>query len=134
MAITTKDRQRIAAVFSGACNRKKLCLVKDIMASFSDKWSVYTILLLGQHQKMRFNELKIATEGISQRMLSVTLHSLQENGIIVRLVSPDIPLRMEYRLTELGESLLKQILQLANWAEGNFESIIKARKNFEKAG
>jgi DNA-binding HxlR family transcriptional regulator len=131
MAITNKERQRIAAVFSDASNRKNLCLVKDIMACFSDKWSIYTILLLGQHQCMRFNELRTAIKGISQRMLTVTLRSLQEDGIVARSVYSEVPQRIEYSLTDLGESLLKQILQMANWAEENFEAIIKARKKFE---
>jgi DNA-binding HxlR family transcriptional regulator len=132
MPITNKERKRIAAVFSGACSKKKLCPVKDIMASYGDKWSIYTVLLLGLHQKMRFNELRTAISGISQRMLTVTLRSLQEDGIVCRSVYPEIPPRVEYCLTELGESLLKQLLQLASWAEENFEAILKARKIYEK--
>ncbi|MCU7548840.1 helix-turn-helix transcriptional regulator [Chitinophagaceae bacterium LB-8] len=132
MAITNKDRKQIAAVFSGTCSRKKLCPVKDFMASFSDKWSIYTILLLGQHQKMRFNELRTAINGISQRMLTVTLRALQENGIVARLLYPEIPPRVEYSLTGLGEGLLKQLLQIAKWTEENFETMLKARKKYEK--
>jgi DNA-binding HxlR family transcriptional regulator len=132
MPITNRDRQRIASVFSGACSQKKLCPVKDIIANYGDKWSIYTVLLLGQHQKMRFNELRGAISGISQRMLTVTLRSLEEDGIVFRSVYPDTPIRVEYSLTELGESLLKQLLQLASWAEENFAAIMKARKKYEK--
>ena len=132
MSITNKEREKIAAVFSGACSQKELCPVKDIMARFGDKWSIYTVLLLGQHQRMRFNELRMGISGISQRMLTVTLRSLEEDGIVSRTIYPEIPPRVEYQLTKLGESLLKQLLKLASWAEENFGEIMKARKQYEK--
>jgi len=132
MPVTTNERERIAAVFSGACTQKKLCPVKDIMASYGDKWTMYTVLLLGQHQKMRFNELRCNINGISQRMLTVTLRSLEEDGIVSRTIYPEIPPRVEYQLTELGESLLKQLLQLATWAEENVCEILKAREKYGK--
>jgi DNA-binding HxlR family transcriptional regulator len=133
MSITPKERKRIATVLSGTYSKKGLCPVRDIMASYGDKWSMYTVLLLGQHQKMRFTELRTAISGISQRMLTVTLRALEEDGIVSRAVYPEIPMRVEYSLTALGESLLKQILQLACWAEENLEAILKARKKYEKA-
>jgi DNA-binding HxlR family transcriptional regulator len=130
MPVSTKERERIAAVFSGTCSKKKLCPVKDIMASYSDKWSMYTVLLLGQYQIMRFNELRHHIAGISQRMLTVTLRSLEEDGIVSRTIYPEIPPRVEYQLTHLGESLLKQLLQLACWAEGHVDEIVKARRKY----
>ena len=132
MSVTTKERERIAAVFSGACTQKKLCPVKDIMASYGDKWTMYTVLLLGQYQKMRFNELRCNIHGISQRMLTVTLRSLEEDGIVSRTIYPEIPPHVEYQLTGLGEGLLKQLLQLATWAEENVGEILKARKKYGK--
>ena len=87
--------------FSGACTRKKICPVKDIMAAYGDKWTMYTVLLLGQHGKMRFNELRDNISGISQRMLTVTLRSLEEDGIILRTLYAEKPPRVEYELTEL---------------------------------
>jgi DNA-binding HxlR family transcriptional regulator len=130
MAVSTKEREKIAAVFSGQCSKAKVCPVKDIMATYGDKWSMYTVLSLGQHEKMRFNELRTAISGISQRMLTVTLRSLEEDGIVVRTIYPEIPPRVEYQLTELGESLLKQLLQLATWAEQHFSEIMMARKKY----
>jgi DNA-binding HxlR family transcriptional regulator len=132
MAVSNKDMQRISRILSGPCSQKKVCPVKDIMATYGDKWSMYTILLLGQHQRMRFNELRTGIEGISQRMLTVTLRSLEEDGIVLRTLYPEIPPRVEYQLTALGESLLQQLLSLANWAEENFEAIVKSRKKYEK--
>ena len=132
MPVTTKEREKIAAVFSGACTQKKVCPVKDIMASYGDKWTMYTVLLLGQRQKMRFNEMRSNINGISQRMLTVTLRSLEEDGIVSRTIYPEIPPRVEYELTELGESLLKQLLQLATWAEEHVGEILKARKKYSR--
>ena len=132
MSVTTKEREKVAAVFSGACTQKKVCPVKDIMASYGDKWTMYTVLLLGQYQKMRFNELRCHINGISQRMLTVTLRSLEEDGIVLRTLYPEIPPRVEYQLTELGESLLKPLLQLAIWAEENVNEVLKARKKYGK--
>ena len=131
MSITSKERDKIAAVFTGTCSQKKVCPVKDIMATYGDKWSMYTILLLGQHKKMRFNEMRSVITGISQRMLAVTLRSLEHDGMISRTLFPEIPPRVEYCLTELGESLLKQILEFATWADANFDAIMKARKKYE---
>ncbi len=132
MSVTIEEREKLAAVFSGACTQQKVCPVKDIMASYGDKWTMYTVLLLGQHQKMRFNELRCNITGISQRMLTVTLRSLEEDGIVLRTIYPEIPPRVEYQLTELGESLFKQLLQLATWAEENVGEILKARKKYGK--
>ena len=127
MAVTRKEQEKIAAIFSGACTQMQVCPVKDIMASYGDKWTMYTVLLLGQHGKMRFNELRTAIQGISQRMLTVTLRSLEVDGIVSRTLYPEMPPRVEYQLTGLGESLLKQLLVLANWAEAHFSEIMKAR-------
>jgi DNA-binding HxlR family transcriptional regulator len=124
--------ERIAKVFEGNCRQKNICPVKDVLARFGDKWSIYTVLRLGQYEKRRFNELKQGIPGISQRMLSVTLRSLEEDGVVHRKVYPEIPPRVEYELTELGKSLVEQLLQLANWADDHFENIAKARKNYMK--
>jgi DNA-binding HxlR family transcriptional regulator len=132
MTVTPKEREQLAAVLSATCSPKNICPVKDILASFGDKWSVYAVLLLGRHQRMRFNELRHAISGISQRMLTVTLRSLEEDGIVSRTIYPEIPPRVEYQLTALGESLLHQLLPLANWAEEHAPDIMKARKAYGK--
>ena len=116
--------EQIAKVFNGNCKQKNSCLVKDILARFGDKWSIYTVLRLGQYRKLRFNELKLGINGISQRMLTVTLRSLEEDGVVLRKVYPEIPPRVEYELTDLGKSLLEQLLHLANWADDHFVDIM----------
>lgn len=130
MSIGDKQRSQIAAIFSGACREKHICPVKDIMAAYGDKWSMYTVLLLGQFRSMRFNELLSHIDGISQRMLTVTLRSLEQDGIAARKIYSEIPPHVEYCLTELGESLLMQIFSLGQWAEKNHLAIIKSRKKY----
>ena len=132
MSINHTDKQKIAAVFSGVRSEKKVCPVKDIMANYGDKWSIYSVLLLGEYERMRFSELRAGINGISQRMLTVTLRALEQDGIISRTSHPETHAKVEYSLTELGESLVKQLLQFAAWADVNFEKIIQARKNYTR--
>lgn len=132
MSVSSKEKESIAALFTGTCAQNRLCPVKDIMASYGDKWSMYVVLLLGQHQRLRFSELRCGISGISQRMLTVTLRALEADGIISRTIYTEIPPRVEYELTPLGESLLKQLLHLARWAEENFAAIVKARKKHQR--
>lgn len=131
MAITVAECKRIEQILSGNCIRQNVCPVKDIMAAYGDKWSMFTILLLGQHGKRRFSELRGSITGISQRMLTVTLRALEQNGIIKRTLYPQIPPRIEYSLTTLGESLFKQVFSMAAWAEDNFEAVLNARQEFK---
>lgn len=136
MAVTKTDNQyveieeRVNKIFSPERGSMQFCPVKDILGHFADKWSIFTILALGKREKVRFNELKEMVEGISQRMLTVTLRSLEENGLVDRKLYPEIPPRVEYRLTPLGRGLLEKILELASWSSMNMEAIVKARKEF----
>jgi DNA-binding HxlR family transcriptional regulator len=132
MALSKKDNLRIEKVFSGACSQKSPCPVKDIMARYGDKWSMYTVLLLGKHDRLRFTQLRTGINGISQRMLTVTLRSLEQDGIVLRTLHPEIPTKVEYELTILGISLLQQLLLLVDWADEHLSEISQARKKYEK--
>lgn len=132
MPVSTKEREQIERIFSGPCSQKMVCPVKDILATYGDKWTMYTVLLLGQHQTLRFSELRGSISGISQRMLTVTLRTLEEDGMVNRTQFTQIPPRVEYSLTPLGESLLKQLLQMASWAADHFDEVLKARTAYRK--
>jgi len=138
MAVTKADNQyldieeRVNKIFSPERGSMQFCPVKDILGHFADKWSIFTILALGKREKLRFNELKEMVEGISQRMLTVTLRSLEENGLVERKMYQEIPPRVEYWLTPLGRSLLEKILELASWSSMNMDAIVEARKQFAK--
>lgn len=104
----------------------EMCPVTDVLRRVGDKWSVLVIVLLGQ-RKYRFNELHRAVEGISQRMLTRTLRSLEHDGLVGREVYPTVPPSVEYRLTPLGETLLHPLSALADWAVAHGEEIALSR-------
>ena len=133
MPITRKEQERLAALFSGACAAQGLCPVKDIMASYGDKWTMYTVLWLGQGGTMRFSALRAGIPGVSQRMLTVTLRALEEDGMVLRTLYAEMPPRVDYVLTPLGESLLRQLLLLAQWANEHYGTIVEARKLYKAA-
>jgi DNA-binding HxlR family transcriptional regulator len=108
----------------------EICPIRDILGHFGDKWSIFTILSLGQKEKIRFNELKSMVSGISQRMLTVTLRSLEENGVVERTWYPEIPPRVEYQLTPLGQSLLQKMVELWEWASTHMRDVQHARTRF----
>jgi DNA-binding HxlR family transcriptional regulator len=138
MNVTIADNQQIDLqeklqfFFQGKEEHHEFCPVRDIMDRFGDKWSLLAILNLGYSGKTRFNELKNKIEGISQRMLTVTLRSLERDGLLVRRIYAEVPPRVEYELTDLGNGLLLKIFELAQWAAGNMEQIISARQEYDR--
>lgn len=107
------------------------CDVRQILDRIADKWSLLVVALL-QRRTMRFNELRREIDGISQRMLSVTLRHLERDGLIDRTVYPEVPPRVEYRLTDLGCSLLGTIQPLVDWTEKHQAEIAQARAAFDR--
>lgn len=107
--------------------------VTEILSRVGDKWSVQVVVQLGEGPK-RFNELRRIVGGISQRMLTLTLRGLERDGLVTRTVYPTIPPRVEYRLTELGCSLLKTVRALGAWAIENRDQILEARRRFDMSG
>ncbi|MGN6105916.1 MAG: winged helix-turn-helix transcriptional regulator [Kofleriaceae bacterium] len=95
-----------------------------------DKWSVLIVANLGEGP-LRFSELRRLIEGISQRMLTLTLRGLERDGLVTRTVYPEIPPRVEYELTSLGRTLLVPIQGLAEWAAEHRTSIQGARERFD---
>ncbi|HEY9044375.1 MAG TPA: helix-turn-helix domain-containing protein [Ohtaekwangia sp.] len=107
------------------------CPIRNVLDRFGDKWSILVILVLGENKDaMRFNELAQTIGDISQKMLTVTLRTLEADGMVVRKHYPEIPPRVEYDLTDLGKSLLPHVEGLVQWAVKNYDSITKARKKF----
>lgn len=106
--------------------------ITDILSRVGDKWSVMIVMQLGQGPK-RFNEMRRAINGISQRMLTLTLRGLERDGLVSRTVFPTIPPRVDYELTTLGQSLRGPIDALGNWAFENQPQIEAARTRFDQA-
>lgn len=109
---------------------KEQCPVRNILDRFGDKWSILVIMILGEGGVMRFKDLNGAISDISQKMLTVTLRTLEADGLVSRTVYPQIPPKVEYELTEVGRSLLPHIRNLTSWAADHFEVIEKSRKVF----
>jgi DNA-binding HxlR family transcriptional regulator len=124
------EKQLKTHVESGLQNSCKP--VADILVRIGDKWSVLIIMLLGSGTK-RFNEMRRLVHGISQRMLTLTLRSLERDGLVTRTVFPTIPPRVDYTLTELGASLLLPISGLGEWAFANRAKVESARARFDRA-
>jgi DNA-binding HxlR family transcriptional regulator len=106
--------------------------VAPILARVGDKWSVLVVSLLGGGPR-RFNEIKRMIDGISQRMLTLTLRGLERDGLVTRTVTPTNPPRVDYALTDLGDDLLGPVNALSNWARANHPRIAEARARFDQA-
>jgi DNA-binding HxlR family transcriptional regulator len=106
--------------------------ISDVLARVGDKWSVLVVTRLGAGS-MRFNELRRAIGGISQRMLTLTLRGLERDGLVTRTVFPTIPPRVDYALTSLGRDLLEPVSALGDWATRNQAKIARAREKFDGA-
>ena len=104
--------------------------ISDVLARIGDKWSVLVVTRLGA-DPMRFNELRRAIGGISQRMLTLTLRGLERDGLVTRTVFPTIPPRVDYELTSLGRDLLVPVSALGEWAIRNQSKIARAREQFD---
>jgi len=105
-------------------------LAREILDRVGDKWSVLVVALLA-NGRMRFSEIKRATNGVSQRMLTLTLRALERDGLVTRTVHPTIPPRVEYELTELGRTLLDPVRALAQWSIDNRDVIRVARERYD---
>jgi DNA-binding HxlR family transcriptional regulator len=102
----------------------------DILNRIGDKWSVMVVGFLAR-KTMRFNELRHAIGGISQRMLTLSLRNLERDGLVTRTVYPEIPPRVEYALTDLGRTLIEPLDTLWNWAAAHQDEVKRARAAYD---
>ena len=125
-AIDPKDLPRGSA--GGAV---ALCCttVAPVLARVGDKWSMLIVMMLGAGP-VRFNELKRRIDGISQRMLSLTLRNLERDGLVSRTVTPSVPVRVDYALTDLVHSLAAPVRELGDWARANHGEMRAARERY----
>jgi len=107
------------------------CEVRQILDRIADKWSLLAIALLDR-RILRFTELRRAIDGISQRMLTVTLRQLERDGLVRRTVHPVVPPRVDYELTPMGMTLHDTIQALVTWTEDNQEAIADARAEYDE--
>ena len=106
------------------------CPTRQILDRVGDKWAVLFLLLL-RDEPMRFNALRRAIEGISQKMLSQVLKSLERDGLIRRRVIPTVPVTVEYSLLPLGATLAEAVDPLRDWAEKNLKEVLAAQRRYD---
>jgi len=117
----------------GPCLQSAGCKnVAPVLNRVGDKWSMMIVMML-TNGPMRFSELKRAIDGISQRMLTLSLRGLERDGLVSRTVTPTIPPRVDYELTELGNSLREPVKALGDWAIEHIACIRAAQERFDKA-
>ncbi|BBE19501.1 transcriptional regulator, HxlR family [Aquipluma nitroreducens] len=106
------------------------CPVRNVIDRIGDKWSVLVLMVLEEGNVLRFNEIWGSIQTISQKMLAVTLKTLEADGLVKRTVYPQIPPKVEYQLTERGKSLLPHLHGLVGWANENMGEIKESRELF----
>jgi DNA-binding HxlR family transcriptional regulator len=106
--------------------------VGEVLARVGDKWTVLVINELGGGSK-RFNELRREIPAVSQRMLTLTLKNLERDGLISRSVTPSVPPRVDYALTDLGRSMLAPVQALGEWAAAHIPAMDAARERYDAA-
>ena len=114
-------------------SKRTACPVDGLMPRLGDKWTIHVMAMLqvAGETGLRFSELKNGIENISQKMLTVTLRALERDGLVVRTVFPEVPPRVEYKLTELGATLLPAMQELMNWLQTSWPVIQQNRKQFD---
>ncbi|NOU49054.1 helix-turn-helix transcriptional regulator [Pseudoalteromonas sp. JBTF-M23] len=111
-------------------NNNDDCPIRNVVAQIGDKWSMLILFSLVEGPD-RFNALKSRVVGISQRMLTQTLRDLEREGYVTRTVYPEVPVKVEYELTEMGRGLVKPLYELVSWAQVNHNEIKRSRKAYD---
>ncbi|GAA3937971.1 helix-turn-helix domain-containing protein [Litoribacillus peritrichatus] len=111
--------------------RDENCPIRNVVAQIGDKWSILILFSLADGAD-RFNSLKSRIEGISQRMLTQTLRELERDGFVERTVYPQVPVKVEYKLTELGQGLTKSVWGLVSWANEHLDEIKTSRNQYDQ--
>jgi DNA-binding HxlR family transcriptional regulator len=104
----------------------------EALALIRDKWTVLVLGALRREKSLRYGELQRAVGGISQRMLTLTLKHLEENGLVKRTIFPTVPPRVDYELTPIGRTLVKPLRALLDWSIENRVAMAEARRAYAK--
>lgn len=104
---------------------------RELLSRVGDKWSILIVVHL-ERGPLRFNELKRSIDGISQRMLTLTLKGLEKDGLVLRTVFPTIPPSVTYELTELGRTLMAPMMALVMWSKNYQAEVELARTRYQE--
>ncbi len=116
-----------------AGTKRTACPVDSLMPRLGDKWTIHVVAMLqvAGRDGLRFSELKNGIDGISQKMLTVTLRALERDGLVMRTTFPEVPPRVEYKLTKLGATLLPAMQGLMDWLQLSWPVIQHNRERFD---
>lgn len=109
------------------------CAPHSVIERLGDKWTLLVLSLLGlaPEHRLRFSDLKRGVEGISQRMLTLTLRMLERDGLVKRYYFPEVPPRVEYELSEMGRTMLPALSGFTGWIRANWPAIEAARQKYD---
>jgi DNA-binding HxlR family transcriptional regulator len=107
------------------------CRAREMLVRVADKWSMYVIHVLAEGGALRFSELRRRVDGVSQRMLTVTLRGLERDGLVTRTMYPEVPPRVEYALTPLGATLREIVGALIEWSGAHLAEVDSARARYD---
>lgn len=113
-------------------NPPEVCPIRDILSPVTDKWSILIVLYLGGYRVLRFNQLKNMLYGVSSKSLTERLKNLEKDGYINRTMYSEVPIRVEYQLTEFGYVYSDKLIELTQWISNSVPEIIKQRYKFEE--
>jgi DNA-binding HxlR family transcriptional regulator len=108
------------------------CPSRMALDRVGDKWTVMVVELLARHRAIRFTELKVSVRGVTPKVLTQTLRSLERDGLVRREVFAEVPPRVEYSLTELGRSLRRPVAALRAWAQEHVGEIVAAQERYDR--
>ena len=114
--------------------RFRPCAPNSVLARLGDKWTILVMshLAIAPGHRLRFSELKAGIEGITQRMLTLTLRNLERDGLLMRHYFPEVPPRVEYELTAMGASMLPALEVFTSWIRDNWPSIEACRQSYDE--
>ena len=107
------------------------CRAREMLVRVADKWSMYVIHVLAHEGPLRFSDLRRRVDGVSQRMLTVTLRGLERDGLVSRTMYPEMPPRVEYALTPLGATLREIVRALIDWSGAHLAEVDAARARYD---
>jgi len=107
------------------------CPSRDLLDRIGDKWTVLVLGELGKHGTCRFTQLRKRLSGVSEKMLTQTLRALERDGLVHRTVYPEVPVRVEYVLTPLGQTLREPLRTLTEWSVRHIDEVLAAREQYD---
>lgn len=108
------------------------CPVRNVLGKLGDKWSMLVLITLEANGTMRFGHIQKSIEDVSQRMLAVTLRTLEADGLVARSVYAEVPPKVEYSLTDRGRSLMPHLRDLVGWTVENMEDVFESRAAYDR--